>query len=206
MRNAYCVKKLLITLRNTHYAFGLLVIPLLALLIACQSPEPLPPTPTPEPQPLEVFEYTDSAEFNLLYPSDWLTILPRPGILLFGEEQTIGKSEPGALMTILLVPTNKVHGDLQGELEHYLDFGPRRDGYMEVDEIEERELDGKPALTVRMSQAGDGEFDPFETEITAVELDNGSVYIFTSTAPADIWDANQDKFFVILNSVKFVES
>lgn len=196
----------LTTFRKTRYTFGLLVVSLLILVVACQSPEPIPPTATLEPQPLEVFEYTDSAEFNLLYPSDWLSILPRPGMLLFGEEQTIGKSEPGALMTILLVPTNRVHGDLQGEFEHYLDFGPRRDGYVEAGEIEERELDGKPAFTVRMSQPGDGEFDPFETEITAVELDNGSVYIFTSTAPADIWEINQDKFFVILNSVKFVES
>lgn len=177
----------------------------LLLFAACQSPEPLPPTPTAEPQPLEVFEFTESSEFNLLYPSDWVSFLPRPGMLLFGEEQTINKAEPGAMMVILLVPTQQVHGDLQGEFEHYLDFGPRRDGYVEVGEVEERDVDGYPALTVRMSQPGDEENDPFETEITAVEVEDGSVYLFTSTAPAETWEANQDRFFVILNTVEFLQ-
>lgn len=179
------------------------VVTILILLAACQPPEPALPTPTPEPQPLEVFEFTESTEFSLLYPSDWVSFLPREGMLLFGEEQTINKAEPGAMMAILLVPTQRVHGDLQGEFEHYLDFGPRRDGYVELGEAEEREVNGLPARTIRMSQPGDDELDPFETEITAVEIEDGSVYIFTSTSPAEIWEANQDKFFVILNSVAF---
>lgn len=188
-------------LRNRVWTTAVFV--LIILLSACQSPEPLPPTPTPKPPPLEVFEFTESSELKLLYPSTWVADIPQQGILLFGEEHTVFGAEPGAMTAVLLIPPQRVHGDLQGEFEHYLDFGPRRDGYVEVGEVELREVDGFPARTIRMSQPGDDEKDPFEAEITAIEMANGSVYFFTSTAPAEIWETNQERFFVILNSVDF---
>ncbi|MFT5195921.1 MAG: hypothetical protein ACI85U_002946 [Candidatus Promineifilaceae bacterium] len=105
------------------------------------------------------------------------------------------------------MPVISVHGNLEGEFNHYLDFGPKRDGYAIVKDITDFELDGRPAKQIRMSYIGDPEKDEVSQEawIVGAEANNGAVYIFSATAPPDDWFDNQLLFKLLVQSVKFNE-
>lgn len=179
---------------------------LLLVMIGCQNQNSTPvPSPDESPTPLSVLKYETNAPITLLYPADWVFLLPQPGLLLFGEEETLIDAEPGAMMTILRIPNARVHGTLEGELNHYLDFGPRQDGYEIVGEIEETTIGEQNAFSLRMSFQGEGERIPFETRIVAAEAANGAVYILAGTSPAEQWEANVNKFSVIIGSFEILE-
>ena len=109
-------------------------------------------------------------------------------------------------MSVLRVPIAQVHGNAEGELNHYLDFGPLRAGYTKNGEYEPLTIGGQEAWAVSLSFAGDGEeLIPMETYIVSSETESGAVYIFTSTAPAEMWDQYETTFKVMVNSVAFTE-
>jgi hypothetical protein len=200
-----CIAYYVLNLRNRQY-IAKAVFPLsLLLLTACQTAAPNQPAPTPTEAPLRVLQYTNEAALDLFYPDGWTFYLPRQGILLFGEEKTINKGEPGAMMTILRVEPTAVHGNAEGELNHFLDFGPKRDGYTAGEAMQVLEINGRSALSQRLSYPGEGENIPMETSVVAAEVESGAVYIFASTAPADVWEANAKKFDVMVSSVSFNE-
>lgn len=200
-----CVAYYALNLRNWRYVAEAVLPLFLLLLTACQTAVPNQPAPNPTEAPLRVMQYSNEAAFDLLYPEEWTFYLPRQGILLFGEEKTINKGEPGAMMTILRVEPTAVHGNAEGELNHFLDFGPKRDGYTAREAMQVLAINGRSALSQRLSYPGEGENIPMETSVVAAEVESGAVYIFASTAPADVWEANATKFNVMVSSVSFNE-
>ncbi|MEM7335137.1 MAG: hypothetical protein AAF490_23870 [Chloroflexota bacterium] len=198
------MKKLFLILKSNHkLLWGFVIFALVG--VGCQNPSPNGPNEAATPTPIQMQVFESDAPITLLYPVDWQFMLPRQGILIFGEEQTLFKSQPGAVFTVLRVPNHQVHGDLEGEFNHYLDFGPRRDNYQEIEEVAEITIGERKALTVRMNFPGDDERLPFETNITAVETESGAVYILSETAPSDVWEEHQASFSAILGSISFKE-
>ena len=181
--------------------WGVLVL----VLLGCQTAVFSPPPPSATPAPLKMLQYNNEAAFDLLYPEGWTYYLPRPGMLLFGEEKTINQAQPGAMMTILRVEPPAVHGNAEGELNHFLDFGPKRDGYALDGERKAVEINGRSALVQHLNYPGEGENIPMTATVVVAETTGGAVYIFASTAPTDVWEANAAKFDVMVSSVSFHE-
>lgn len=186
-------------------AWGVVVGLVVGLLAGCQTAVSSPPPPTATPEPLKMLQYTNEAAFDLLYPEAWTYYLPRQGILLFGEEKTITQAQPGAMMTILRIAPPDVHGNAEGELNHFLDFGPKREGYTMEGERKVVEINGRSALVQHLSYPGEGENIPMKATIVAADTESGAVYIFASTAPADVWESHAAKFDVMVSSVSFNE-
>ncbi len=181
------------------------VMLVLGLLAGCKTAVSSPPPPTATSAPLKMLQYSNEAAFDLLYPEGWTYYLPREGMLLFGEEKTINQAQPGAMMTILRITPSSVHGNAEGELNHFLDFGPRRDGYALDGERREVEINGRSALVQHLNYPGEADNLPMKATVVAAETESGAVYIFASTAPADVWEANASKFDLMVSSVSFHE-
>ncbi|MEM7347181.1 MAG: hypothetical protein AAF485_23325 [Chloroflexota bacterium] len=152
-------------------------------------------------------QHENQAAIDFLYPSDWTVIIPQQNFMAVGPTDTIVGDEPGPLMAILRVPIISVHGNLEGEFNHYLDFGPKRDGYATLREIEDFELDGQPAKQIRMNFEADPENNEISQEawIVGAESNGGAVYIFSATAPPEDWEDNELFFKLIVESVEFNE-
>ncbi len=190
-------------------AFGLMAILITACGTAPPSPEPTPTAQESETDQLEVrvYPYENDAAIDFNYSTDWIFVVPQQGFIAVGPSTTVIGDEPGPLMGILRIPNQKVHGSLEGEFNHYLDFGPKRDGYSIVQDITDFEIDGRPAKQIRMSYEGNAENNeiPQEAWIVGAEANGGAVYIFSATAPPENWLENQLLFKLLVESVKFNE-
>ena len=198
--------------------WGMIGITLLAVVVsACGDIPPNPdeqvavPTADSEQEPaapeIRVFQHENRSAIDFKYPTDWIVIVPQLNFMAVGPSGTVVGDDAGALMAILRVPVISVHGNLEGEFNHYLDFGPKRDGYEIVKDITDFELDGRPAKQIRMRYEADPEENEISQEawIVAAEANNGVVYIFSATAPPEDWEANQLQFKLLVQSVEFNE-
>lgn len=189
--------------------FGIAVWLIGIILIGCGSSPPSN-IPIPEPEPIEneirVHEYKNETAIDFRYPTDWTVVVPQLGFLVTGPSNVVIGNDAGPLVTILRIPIPEVHGNLEGEFNHYLDFGPRRDGYETVKETTDFEVDGRMAKRIRMSYTSDEE-DRISQEalIVGAEANNGVVYIISATAPPDDWDYNNILFNLLIQSIKFNE-
>lgn len=180
---------------------------------ACGTPPPetdeATPAPTLDGQPPEirVHQYENQAAIDFQHPTDWSVIIPQLNFMAIGPTETVVGDEAGPLMAILRVPVISVHGNLEGEFNHYLDFGPKRDGYTIVEDITDFELDGRPAKQIRMRYEGDPEKNEISQEawIVGAEANGGVVYIFSATAPPKDWVDSQLPFKLLVQSVEFNE-
>ncbi len=187
----------------------------LALLAAgCGTPPPAETEATaPDgasvdlPAEVRMKQHENQAAIDFLYPSDWLVIIPQQNFMAVGPTETVVGDEPGPLMAILRVPVISVHGNLEGEFNHYLDFGPKRDGYITLEDTVDFELNGQPAKKIRMNYEADPEENEISQEawIVGAEAESGAVYIFSATAPPEDWEANQLNFKLLVESVEFNE-
>ncbi|MFK7803277.1 MAG: hypothetical protein AB8G95_16705 [Anaerolineae bacterium] len=190
-----------------------LVFGLLATAIAaCGTPPPAPEAPTVEAEPdqpleIRVRQHENAAAIDFKYPSDWIVIVPQQGFMAIGPSETVVGDDAGPLLAVLRIPVISVHGNLEGEFNHYLDFGPKRDGYSIVQDITDFELDGRPAKQIRMRYEGNPEENEVSQEawIVGAEANNGVVYIFAATAPPNDWEDNQLEFKLLVQSVEFNE-
>ena len=109
-------------------------------------------------------------------------------------------------MTVLRISTANVHGNAEGELNHFLDFGPVRSGYTKDGEYGRLTIDEQEAWDVALSYAGDGDENiPMKAYIVSSETGGGAVYLFTATAPAEMWAQYEQTFKLMVNSVEFTE-
>ena len=179
----------------------------LLFLIACQTP----PEPTPAPTPnITMARFENEFGFDILYPAHWTTDLLRQGMMVFGLQETLFKGEAGPMVMVLRVPTAQVHGNLDGEFRHFLDFGPHRDGYTADGEVRSIEINGRPAFVVDMSfegvEAEGEEFRlPMNAYIAGVEAQSGAVYIISGTAPTEQWPQNEQAIKVMVGSIELNE-
>ena len=178
-------------------------------LIGCQE-GPGPDVVQPTSQVVQMARFQNENAFDILYPSHWISDLMRQGMMVFGLEQTLFKGEPGPMVMVLRIPTAQVHGNLDGEFRHFLDFGPRREGYEEVGEVRETEIGGRPAYVVEMSfegvEAEGADFRlPMQAYIAGVEADSGAVYILSGTVPAEQWPQNEEAIKVMVSSITLNE-
>ncbi|MEM8858469.1 MAG: hypothetical protein AAGD96_09115, partial [Chloroflexota bacterium] len=84
---------------------------------------------------IRVHQYENQAALNFQYSTDWSLVIPQLNLIVTGPSETIIGDEPGPLVAVLRVPVVQVHGNLEGEFNHYLDFGPKRDGYEIVEDV-----------------------------------------------------------------------
>lgn len=186
------------------------VICLIALSACQETPTPPAATMTVTAAPTATTQlvmsiYEGPGSVDLLYPAEWKFLIPQTGLLVFGARETIDQAQPGPMMTVLRVSALSADEDAAGELNHYLEFGPYRSGYELVGDIETFSLIDREGLQARLTYAGNEENIPMEAYIAAAEADNGAIYIFTGTSPADVWEAYEQTFRVMVNSVEFNE-
>ncbi|MEM9773915.1 MAG: hypothetical protein AAF902_05000 [Chloroflexota bacterium] len=185
----------------------------LILVAGCNNTPPATTSDDPSSSSTEsgievrVKQYTNESALDFQHPSDWILEIPRQGIIATGPQQTVFGNEAGPLVTILRVPFGEVHGNLEGEFNHFLDFGPKRDGYEVKIPASDIEVDGRKGRQIRMSFAGDVENSIIAQEawIVAAEANNGVVYLISATAPEELWSANEILFKILVNSLKFNE-
>lgn len=198
---------------KTYLAFGLFLLLTLAT-VSCGTPPPSTTDTQDEVAEAEnasgevrMKQHENQAAIDFLYPSDWSVIIPQQNFMAVGPTETIVGDDPGPLLAILRVPIISVHGNLEGEFNHYLDFGPKRDGYTTLRDIEDFELDGRPAKQIRMNYEADPENNEISQEawIVGAESNGGAVYIFSATAPPEDWEDNELFFKLIVESVEFNE-
>ena len=191
--------------------FAILCLAAALIISGCGSVPPPPSKITIEPNPIEteirVHEYKNETAIDFRYSTDWTLVVPQFGFLVTGPSDVVIGDEPGPLVSVLRIPISEVHGNLEGEFNHYLDFGPRRDGYETVKDVTDFELDGRPAKRIRMSFTGNEEENTISQEaiIVGAEANNGVVYIISATAPPEDWDYNNILFNLLIQSVKFNE-
>lgn len=183
----------------------------------CVDP-PAPPTPTQEVQQesvketengleVRVHQYSNETAIDFQFSTDWIIEIPRQGIIAVGPQETVYGNKVGPFVSILRVPIGQVHGNLEGELNHFLDFGPKRDGYKAIDGVTDFEIDGRPAKQVRLTFEGNAEkeIDAQEAWVVGAEANNGVVYIVSASAPPENWAENEILFKLLVNSLKFNE-
>ncbi len=198
-----------------YVAFALFILLALAT-VSCGTPPPstteteddgISETDASSGDEVRMKQHENAAAIDFLYPSDWSVIIPQQNFMAVGPTETIVGDDPGPLLAILRVPIISVHGNLEGEFNHYLDFGPKRDGYATLRDIEDFELDGRPAKQIRMNFEADPENNEISQEawIVGAESNGGAVYIFSATAPPDDWADNELFFKLIVESVEFNE-
>ena len=182
-------------------------------IVACNNAPPSPleevsgSAPSSEKNEVRVHQYENEAALNFQYSTDWTVAIPQQNLIVTGPSETIIGDEPGPLVAILRVPVFQVHGNLEGEFNHYLDFGPKRDGYEVVEDITDFELDGRPAKQIRLTFEGNSDEDEIAQEawVVGAEAENGAVYIISLTAPPEDWVEDQILLKLLVQSIKFNE-
>lgn len=189
----------------------LLIATSVLVLIGCNTTPPtVTQTPVPdvsgEPPEIHVHEYKNEGPIEFRYSTDWTVIVPQLGLLATGPSNVVIGDDAGPLVTVLRIPVIKVHGNLEGEFNHYLDFGPKRDGYTTVKDSFDLEINGRPAKRIRMSYDGnDEDHVAQEAIIVGIEAESGVVYIVSATAPPSDWEDNQILFNLLIQSIKIKE-
>ena len=181
------------------------------LLVGCVNAPPSDGLSTPDvdsaKNEIRVHEYLNESAIDFRYAADWTLVNPKVGFLVTGPSDVVIGDDPGPLVAVLRIPVREVHGNLEGEFNHYLDFGPKRDGYEIVNDITDFELDGRPAKRIRMTFTGNEEDNTISQEalIVGAEANNGVVYIISATAPPKDWEENNILFNLLVQSIKFNE-
>ncbi len=202
-----------------RYFFALFVC---IFLIAC-SQNPAPPaatstpeatdtpvataTPMPTSTPRPVVKYENSVAFDMLHPVEWTHMVISEGLLVFGETQTVQQTLPGASITVFRQSPISVGGDLNEMFQHYMDNGPRATGFDVILDSQPMELGGREALSsevIREADSGEN-IDAVRSFIIATQVESGFFYIFTATAPTELWEQHWPDFQIVFNNIVFNE-
>jgi hypothetical protein len=148
-----------------------------------------------------------SPAFRMSYPEGWTYQLGQVGFVLFGAEDTVFKLRPGPSIAVFRTGTLFVD-TLEEELDIYLRRGPLRgDHFAMTDEIAETMLDERPALAVTLEgrevQSEDTQL--MRAYVVITQADNGYVYVFSATTPAEDWEQDWPLFEAVLETADIRE-
>jgi len=190
-------------MRNSKVdAFRLfLFVGLLIVSAGCVSTE----NATPKATPIIVWEYENETAFDTVYPEGWEVSLIREGFLVFAPPNVAYDSEAGPTMSVLRTSPLGGAGSLEDELNHFLDFGPLREDYFLTSDINPVKIGQYDGLEVAVEREAKDMYLAMKSVISMVRAENGSLYTFVATAPADQWDESWPLLLAISQNINFNE-
>jgi hypothetical protein len=159
---------------------------------------------TPDSTPIVVWEYKNETAFDTVYPQGWTSEVIRTGIMVFAPEEVAYDLVPGPTMTVILEAPRGFSDAAEG-LDHFLEFGPLREGYVITSEIAPTQLGQYDGIQVGVEREATEMFIAMKGVITAAETAKSNIYYFVATAPTEQWDQNWPLFLAIVQNVNFNE-
>jgi hypothetical protein len=171
------------------------------VLSSCTSGE----TQIPKPTPILVQEYKNETAFDTVYPQGWVVDIIRQGYLAFAPSDVAYESAPGPSMSILRKPFDGLTTTLEDELNHFLEFGPLREDYFFISDINPVEIGQYDGLEVALERDATEMYIAMKTVISMTRTDSGSLYTFIATAPTEQWDESWPLLLTITQNITFNE-
>jgi hypothetical protein len=159
----------------------------------------------PKPTPILVWEYKNETAFDTVYPQGWVNDVLREGYLAFAPSDVAYDSAPGPSMSILREPFDGIMTPLEDELNHFLEFGPLREDYFFISDINPVEIGQYDGLEVALEREATEMFIAMKTVISMTRTDSGSLYTFIATAPTEQWDESWPLLLTITENITFNE-
>lgn len=147
------------------------------------------------------------ASFSVRYPEGWQYYIPKMGVLVIAEPETLGGNY-GPSFSIERSSALMMEGSLSNVLEAYLASGPERqeDRWIRQGDFTALTLaGGRDALVVDLvGHEYDG--DPeMHVRLIVTKANNMVVYVISVNAPPDTWEANAPLLMRMVESITFVE-
>ncbi len=189
-------------MKVTRIIIGLYVFFLITAwsLSACNSVE----NDSPDSTPIVVWEYKNETAFDTVYPEGWTSEVIRQGILVFSPPDVAYDLIPGPTMMVIL-EFPKGFADVEEALNHFLEFGPSRDGYAITSQLVPTQLGQYDGLQVQVEREAEEIYIAMKGVITAAKTAKGNFYYFVATAPTEQWEQSWPQFLAILQNVNFNE-
>lgn len=108
-------------------------------------------------------------------------------------------------MTVYRIAPEGAAGELDEELEQFLERGPLRDQYFLTSEILEASLGQYAALRVEFEREAIEELNAMIGTIVSARVASRAVYHFVATAPTEQWAESWPLMASVLQSVSFNE-
>jgi hypothetical protein len=171
------------------------------IISACNSG----PEEDPSSTPIVVWEFKNQTAFDTVYPEGWENFIVKEGFLVFGPHGVTYLGESGPTMSIIRQPPGTSLPSLEEELSHFLEFGPLREDYFLISDINDVKMGQYDGLEVAVEREATEMFIAMKGVISVVKTESGSLYTFIATAPADQWDASWPLLLTITQNITFNE-
>jgi hypothetical protein len=158
-----------------------------------------------EPTPVVVQQYSGTSAFELQYPADWVSQIIQPGLIIFGPSDVVGFIETGPSVTIYRVPPEASGLGLEGQVDHFLDFGPYEEKFEPEADIYISHLGQYSALRVDISREAFEHLIAMKGYVVSAQVNSGAIYHFVATTPTDRWESDWPLLASVYQSVVFNE-
>jgi len=160
---------------------------------------------TPESTPILVWEYKNEIAFDTVYPQGWEQSLIRKGFLVFAPPEVAYQDESGPTMSIMRESPLGFPDSLEEDLNHFLEFGPLREDYFLISDINPVKIGQYDGLEVAVEREATEMFIAMKSVISITRTDSGSLYTLIATAPTEQWDESWPLLLAISQNVTFNE-
>lgn len=160
---------------------------------------------TPKATPILVWEFKNETAFETVYPEGWVQDIIRQGFMVFAPQEVAFESESGPSMSIIREPFDGLMSSLEEELNHFLEYGPLREDYFLISDINPVEMGQYDGLEVAVEREADEMFIAMKSVISVIRTDSGSLYTFIAAAPTEKWDESWPLLLTITQNITFNE-
>ena len=162
-------------------------------------------TSTLESTPILVWEYSNEVAFDTVYPEGWEHYIIRVGFSVFSPPEVAYQNESGPTMSVIRETPFGVPGTLEEEVNQFLEFGPLREEYFLISDINPVKIGQYDGLEVAVEREASEMFLAMKSVISITRTDSGSLYTFIATAPTEQWDESWPLLLAISQNVTFNE-
>jgi hypothetical protein len=193
-KNWYGISKCSVKVILVCLSFGSL-----GILTACSTQTAI------EPTPILVQQYSGTSAFDLQYPVEWVSAIIQPGLIVFGPPDVVGFVDTGPSVTIYRIAPENAGLGLEGQLDHFLDFGPYEENFEPEAEIYSSQLGQYSALRVDIARDTFEHLIAMKGYVVSTQVNSGAIYHFVATTTTEHWEAEWPLLASILQSVSFHE-
>ncbi|OGO16879.1 MAG: hypothetical protein A2Z14_01790 [Chloroflexi bacterium RBG_16_48_8] len=183
------------------WIFFIFLFGIVWMLSGCTSDSDSPPETTP----ILVWEYKNQTAFDTVYPEGWEYGIIREGFIVFAPPNVAYDSESGPSMSILREAPGVLISSLQEELDHFLEYGPLREDYFLISEVNPVTIGQYDGLEVAVERESTEMFIAMKAMIYVIRTDSGSLYTFMATAPTEQWEESWPLLSAIIQNGTFNE-
>lgn len=189
----------ILLLRPIHYVFSALAIGLIGVLAGCSTQTSI------EPTPVLVQEYSSTSAFELQYPAGWVSAIIQPGLVVFGPPDVVSFIDTGPSVTIYRIAPENAGLGLEGQVEHFLDFGPYEENFEPEAEMYGSRLGQYSALRVDIERDQFEHLIAMKGYVVSAQANSGAIYHFVATTTTESWEMDWPLLTSVLQSVSFNE-